>query len=111
MTLLIVEQGHTIQSQRTLIIDLFHDSATLTAMQGKVVHDNQMAQAEAKKRSQASSNQTPSTQAQANQAPSTQAVPQRGSKARAGKTTKPNMQLPPKPASDLLDRRRALSAI
>ncbi len=111
MTLLIVEQGHTIQSQRTLIIDLFHDSATLTAMQGRIVHDNQTAQAEAKKNAKPQSNQTPSTQAQSNQTPSTQATPQHSSKQRAGKTAKPNMQLPAKPASDLLDRRRALSTI
>jgi cytoskeletal protein RodZ len=109
MTLLIVEQGHTIQSQRDLIIDLFHDSATLTAMQGRIVHDNQTAQAEAKKHAQA--NQTPSTQAQSNQTPSTQAGPQHHTKERTGKTAKPNMQLPAKPASDLLDRRRALSTI
>jgi len=121
MTLLIVEQGHTIQSQRNLIIDLFHDSATLTAMQGKIVHDNQAAQAEAKKHSLAQLNQTPSTQTPSTQAPSnqspsartpsTQAGAQQGSKAHAGKTGKPNMQLPAKPASDLLDRRRALSTI
>lgn len=111
MTLLIVEQGHTIQSQRSLIIDLFHDSATLTAIQGRIVHDNQTAQAEAKKNKQAQSNQTPSTQAQSNQTPSTQAVPQHRSKQSSGRTAKPNMQLPPKPASDLLDRRRALSTI
>jgi hypothetical protein len=99
MTLLIVEQGHTIQSQRTLIIDLFHDSATLTAIQGRIVHDNNVAQAEAKK-----STQAPHT-------PSTQAAPKSGSKERAGKSAKPDMQLPAKPASDLLDRRRALSTI
>lgn len=116
MTLLIVEQGHTIQSQRDLIIDLFHDSATLTAMQGRIVHDNQTAQAEAKKNAKAQSNQTPSTQipstqAPSNQTPSTQAEPQHRSKERTSKTAKPNMQLPAKPAADLLDRRRALSTI
>jgi cytoskeletal protein RodZ len=114
MTLLIVEQGHTIQSQRNLIIDLFHDSATLTAMQGRIVHDNQTAQAEAKKHAQANqtpSTQIPSTQAPSNQTPSTQAAPQQHAKERTGKTAKPNMQLPAKPASDLLDRRRALSTI
>ncbi len=119
MTLLIVEQGHTIQSQRNLIIDLFHDSATLTAIQGRIVHDNNVAQAEAKKHAQASSNQAPSTQTPSSQTPSTQAphtpssqaVPKSGSRERAGKSAKPEMQLPAKPASDLLDRRRALSTI
>ena len=35
MTLLIVEQGTTIQSQRTLIQQLIGDSSELTAMKGK----------------------------------------------------------------------------
>jgi len=119
MTMLIVEQGHTIQSQRRLIIDLFHDSATLSAIQGKIVQDNQKAQAQAKGRAQAPSAQTPSTQipstqipsTQTPQTPSSQAAPQNRSKAHAGKTGKPEMQLPAKPASDLMDQRRALRTI
>jgi len=35
MTMLIVEQGNTIESQRLLIKQLFHDSAELSAMKGR----------------------------------------------------------------------------
>jgi hypothetical protein len=104
MTMLIVEQGKTIQSQRTLIMDLFHDSSTLTAIQGKAVHERQRAQSEAQSRAQARSKQTPSTQT-----PSSQAVPH--SQSRADKIGKPEPQAPPVPASDLLDQRRVLRTI
>jgi hypothetical protein len=65
---------------------------------------------------QAPSTQAPSTQAPSNQAPSThtpstQAVPQRRSQNRTGKIAKPFPELPPVPASDLSDRRRALNTI
>src|SRR3981081_3060479 len=64
MTVLIVEQGSTIQSQRNLIKVLLRDSTELWAAKGKAIGDQQMVQAqaevEAKTRAQA-----PSTQAQA----------------------------------------------
>ena len=60
--MLIVEQGRTIESQRTLIRSLFEDSSQLSHLKGKVAekqHAEAQAQAEAKARSQA---QSPSTQ-------------------------------------------------
>ena len=118
MTVLIVEQGSTIQSQRNLIKILLRDSTELWAAKGKAIGDQQVAQAqaEAKTHGQASSTQapsaqTPSSQAPANHAPSTQAVPQHRSHNHAGKAAKPDVQLPPVPASDLVDRRRSLSTI
>jgi hypothetical protein len=127
MTLLIVEQGAAIQAQRNLIQVLMRDSTELWAMRGKAIGDKQMAQAQAQRRaqapstqaqvpsaknpsSQAPSSQAPSTQAPSSQAPSTQ-VPQHRSSSRTGKIANPQTQVPPVPASDLLDRRRALSTI
>jgi len=119
MTLLIVEQGNTIQSQRNLIQMLQADSTEFWAIKSKALHEKQMAQAESQRQpqSQTPSTQTPSsqapfTQASPTQTPSTQVAPQQHSQNRAGKFAKPNQapqtQLPPKPASDLGDQRREL---
>ena len=62
MTMLIVEQGRTIDSQRSLIRSLFHDSSELSHMKVQALQKQRaaaQAQAEAKTHSQV---QTPSTQ-------------------------------------------------
>jgi phosphoglycerol transferase MdoB-like AlkP superfamily enzyme len=118
MTVVIVEQGSVIQSQRNLIKVLNRDSTELWAGRGKAIGDQQSAkaQAEAKNRSQApttqeqSTTQTPSTQVPSH-TPSTQAAPQHRLQSRIGKTARPERQLPPEPASDLVDRRRSLDSI
>jgi hypothetical protein len=112
MTLLIVEQGAAIQAQRNLIQVLMRDSTELWAMRGKAIGDKQMAQAQAQRRAQAPSTQTqvPSAKNPSSQAPSSR-VPQHRSSSRTGKIANPQTQVPPVPASDLLDRRRALSTI
>ena len=121
MTLLIVEQGAAIQSQRNLIQVLLGDSRQLWSLKGKALSDRlaadklAQAQSQAKKFStqtplshaQTPSTQTPSTQAPSTQTPSTQA-PRRHSPSRAGKGAKPYTQVPPMPASDLGDQRREL---
>lgn len=99
MTMLIVEQGQTIESQRALIRELFRDSAELTATKLKAQQ-----QARAAKNP---STQNPSTQAQ--QAPSSQAVPQQ--RAQVQTRPKSQIQMPSRPASDLQDSRRALITI
>jgi hypothetical protein len=121
MTLLIVEQGTTIQSQRGLIRELFSDSMQLSAMKGKAVRDRNAADVQQSLQkqappsraqtntAQAGSVQTPSSQAQDHLAPSSQA-PQRA-QSHTGKTHKPRMQMPSPPASDLADERRALVTI
>lgn len=125
MTVLIVEQGSVIQSQGNLIKVLMRDSTELWTLKGKALADQQIASAQAQGRrqtpsSQTSSTQVPSTQApssqsSSNQTPSTQApstqVPQPHAQSRAGKVSKPQPQLPPVPASDLVDQRRALRTI
>jgi hypothetical protein len=114
MTLLIVEQGATIQAQRNLIQMLQGDSTQFWALTGKALHEKQVAQAEAQRQAQPST-QTPLTHGQtpSTQTPSTQAVPQHHSQSRAGKFAKPQTQapqtqVPPMPASDLGDQRREL---
>jgi hypothetical protein len=115
MTLLIVEQGTTIQAQHNLIQVLLGDSTQLWALKGKALHDKQIAQAPDQNhvtqspstRGQAPSVQTPSTQTPLKQAPSTQA-PQHRYQNKSGKTAKPEIEVPPVPASDLSDQRRNL---
>jgi len=120
MTMLIVEQGSAIQTQHDLIKVLLRDSVELWRAKGKAIGDQQMAQAQAAEKNSANSPstqaQTPSSQNPATpltQAPSTQtpSAKQRHSPSRAGRFAKPDTQVPPAPASDLVDRRRALTTI
>jgi len=120
MTMLIVEQGVTIESQRYLIRELFRDSSELSSMKMKAqVAANAAALASGAKKqapstqipsphtqSQAPSAQVPSTQTPSTQTPSAQA-PQRGAQNQSRK----QFQMPSRPASDLSDDRRALKTI
>ncbi|MGA7906298.1 MAG: hypothetical protein WCA16_02740 [Candidatus Sulfotelmatobacter sp.] len=110
MTLLIVFQGSTIQSQRNLILTLLDDSRQLWAVKGKALVDKQMAQAHRHPQTP-SSQQPPSTQVPSTQAPLAQAVPQHRDQQHASKTAKPQVEIPPKPAADLSDQRRMLNTI
>jgi hypothetical protein len=125
MTMLIVEQGTTIESQRGLIREMLQDSVELSAMKGKVIQDKNMSDARRRTRAhvQAPLTQAPSTQAQVpsthapstqipmSQAPSTQVAPNRSAQNQSGKIQKPRFQAPPRPASDLADERRAVTTI
>jgi hypothetical protein len=103
MTLLIVEQGSTIQSQRTLIQQLIGDSSELSALKGKAF---QHQQAHAPKPQAEAQNNSPV------QTPSTQAVPSEKTTARNhGKMQRPLPEKPPMPASDIADTRRTLMSI
>lgn len=104
MTMLIVEQGSVIQSQRNLIKILMTDSAELWTMKGKAVVDQQTARTKAQ--GHALAPQTPSTQT-----PSTQAAPQLHAQGHTGRIGKPQPQHPPVPAADLVDQRRTLRTI
>jgi hypothetical protein len=116
MTMLIVEQGATIESQRALIRELFRDSRELSAVKQQAQQNRVPAgvrPAPSPKTqipsTQIPSNQVPSTQAPAQQTPSSQAATQN----RAQKQTerKPQFQMPSRPAADLSDDRRALITI
>jgi hypothetical protein len=84
-TMLIVEQGRTIENQRSLILSLFHDSSELSHLKNEASQKQRaaaQAQAEAQAHSQA---QTPSTQDKAR--------PHTGADRNAGKLRK---QAPPR---------------
>jgi hypothetical protein len=111
MTFLIVEQGAAIQSQSNLIKMLMPDSRELWGLKTKAIADQQ-AKAQAQARSQVPATQGPTTQAPSTRAqaqtPAAQSGPQ--PKAHTDKATKPQVQFPPIPASDL-DPRRTVRTI
>lgn len=110
MTLLIVEQGAAIQSQSNLIKVLMPDSHELWALKGKAIADQQAAKVKAQPHGQIPAArvpaQAPSSNAQA-QAP---ASSQPHTQGHVDKATKPQVQFPPIPASDL-DPRRTVRTI
>jgi cytoskeletal protein RodZ len=115
MTMLIVEQGATIESQRALIRELFRDSTELSAMKVKAQREARLANPSAKiqapsSQTQAPSTQIPSTQSPSKQAPSSQAAPQRRALNETDKQQK-QFQVPSRPASDVADARRELKSI
>jgi len=114
MTMLIVEQGATIESQRALIKELYRDSAELSVARTKAQQDRILAGAQSAQSSmpkaQAPVTQNPSTQAPAQHAPSSQALPQHRAQNQAQKQTQ-QFRMPSRPASDLGDDRRALIRI
>ena len=125
MTMLIVEQGATIESQRALLRELYRDSEELSALrmkaqQEKAVADTQRHGQSAKTQTpmtqipstqtQTPSTQIPSTQAPASTTPSSQAAQQHRTQSRTEKQ-KPQFQMPTKPASDLIDDPRNLNVI
>ncbi|MFZ0733397.1 MAG: hypothetical protein WAM79_13805 [Candidatus Sulfotelmatobacter sp.] len=108
MTMLIVEQGRTIDSQRSLIRELFRDSSELFAVK----------RAQALERSQSQGQvQNPSSQNPASGTPSNQVSPKQAPSSQAGaqpnaQVVKPNsVPAPSRPAADLSDIRRALIKI
>jgi hypothetical protein len=139
MTMLIVEQGATIESQRALIRELFRDSTELAAMrkaqQEKTVAETQQTvQAPTAKTqtpvtqhstvrtpstqipstqaplTQAPLTQTPLTQAPATTSPSSQAVQQHRTQTK-GEKQKQQFQMPSKAPQDLVDDPRTLNVI
>jgi hypothetical protein len=132
MTMLIVEQGATIESQRALLRELYRDSEELSALRVKAQQEKSVADAQHHGQSgktqnsvtqnpstqvpltQTPSTQTPSTQIPSAQAPTTatpssQAAQQHRTKNQTQK--KPEFQMPTKPASDLIDDPRTLNVI
>jgi hypothetical protein len=112
MTMLIVEQGRTIESQRALIRDLFRDSTELSAVKMKALEQAQSQNPS----TQVPSSQVPSTQVQApsihapaKQTPSSQAETRQRPQIQV--KPKSQFQMPSRPATDLQDGRRALKTI
>ena len=108
MTLLIIEQGQTIESQRALIRELFRDSTELSAVKMKAQQEERAQALAQNPSSQNPSTQAPSIHVPMKQAPSSQAGPDQ--RAQNSAKAKP-FQMPSKPAADLADHRRALVTI
>lgn len=111
MTLLIVEQGSTIQSQRDLIRELLGDTHELAAMKGKAIRDQALSRQAQAKNGTTAANQAPSSSTPLTQAPSDAPSAQAG-----GVKTQPNhgkvqRPVPSAPPSDLVDVRRNSLAI
>lgn len=93
LTLLVVEQGRTIDNQRSLIRQLFTDSSELSAMKHNAVQKHNaeaQAQAQAKAHSQANTAKSDHN---------------------TGKLRRPAPPKPPRDTSDTADERRALVSI
>jgi hypothetical protein len=104
LTLLVVEQGRTIESQRSLLREMLKDSNQLAALKGK------LATAEAK-RSQDKAAAQPE-QKQPNSGNSA-AAPKKNNKdpKRPGKSARSQKEIPQKPAADVEDVRRLTRVI
>jgi len=114
MTMLIVEQGRTIESQRALIHELFRDSNELSVVKQKMAAQDTAQAASANNQApmtQNPSSQYPSTQAPTSQAPSSQAGPQQQRAQSQSAKQKPDFKMPSKPAADLVDDVRTLITI
>ncbi|HEV2402363.1 MAG TPA: hypothetical protein VGS27_35870 [Candidatus Sulfotelmatobacter sp.] len=114
MTMLIVEQGQTIESQRALIRELFRDSTELSAVKKMQVQErNQTLAQNPSTQAQNPGTQIPSVQIPSTQGPQAQLKHAPSSQQRADSQLKPKgqFQMPSKPASDLADSRRALITI
>jgi hypothetical protein len=125
MTMLIVEQGRTIESQRALIRELFHDSTELSAIKKAAQESAQPSSAQTQAQetqtlptqtpstqvplARTPSTQTPSTQTQASQTPSSQAGPQQRAQNQSAKQKA--FRMPSKPEPDLVDDVRTLIVI
>jgi hypothetical protein len=125
MTMLIVEQGQTIESQRALIRELFRDSTELSAAVKMKAPQDSAQPSSANNQAPGTQNPSshipsthipsshiPSTQAPTTtQAPSSQAGPQQQSAQGKSTKQKPDFKMPSKPAADLVDDVRTLITI
>jgi len=109
MSMLVIEQGNTIQHQRYLIGDLLKDSNELSGMKMNAIREKTLA---AQKKGQnhlappvagaTSAPQAPAAKAPATHGPTSSAAP---------RTRAHDDKVPPRPAADMADARRALKTI
>ena len=104
LTMLVFEQGQTIESQRSLIRQLLRDSTQLAALKGKVAHDDGK-QVHDKASAQVDRKDADSGNAAAGAKGSDKETKRPGKSARSTKET------PGKPAADLEDVRRSTRVI
>jgi hypothetical protein len=110
LTMLVVEQGRTIDSQRNLIHLLFADSVQLSSLKGKAVQKQQAedrARAQSQKKS-APAQSMPDPRAQSQSMPRPRAGAKNQSTSKVGR---PLPQRPPKDSVDPQDDRRTVISI
>jgi hypothetical protein len=109
LTMLVFEQGQTIESQRTLIREMLKDSSQLAALKGKLARDD------TKRPHDNSSVQTAQKGADsgvASEGNSAQGAKGSNKEAkRPGKSARATKEIPGKPAADLEDVRRSTRVI
>jgi hypothetical protein len=100
LTLLVVEQGRTIESQRTLLRDLLKDSTQLAALKGKLARED------AARKSGKPAAVQPRKDANPGNSGSARPKFPAGDARLPGKSARTTRQAPRKPAADLQDVRR-----
>jgi len=114
MTLVVIEQGHVIQSQRNLILQLFQDSQQLTAQKGRegVQSAIEKKQAEARAKGKAGHSSAVPMQKNPMQKDQAQKLLSRKSQAPGSRqASKMEKEKQPMQAVDKVDRRRFPSQI
>jgi hypothetical protein len=105
LTLLVVEQGRTIEAQRSLLREMLKDSTQLAALKSKLARGES---ARSQDRPTAQTEQKEATSGNSgNAAPK---APSKESK-RPGKSARTMKEVPEKPAADLQDVRRSTRVI
>lgn len=112
LTMLVFEQGQTIESQRGLIKEMLKDSTQLAAMKDKIARDDEKRVHE--RASAAPLDQKTADQKSAdsvNPAASAKGPTKEAKPSVPGKSARTTKQIPGKPASDLEDVRRSTKVI
>lgn len=112
LTMLVFEQGQTIESQRGLIKEMLKDSTQLAAMKDKIARDDEKRVHE--RASSAPLDQKTADQKSAdsvNPAASAKGPTKEAKPSVPGKSARTTKQIPGKPASDLEDVRRSTKVI
>jgi hypothetical protein len=116
LTMLVFEQGQTIESQRTLIRAMLQDSSQLAALRGKLAAGqlprNQASAAAEQKNDQKNDQKPPDAKNDPNNVQkNSAAAPMISGKTKQAKPPRTTMQMPGKPESDLEDVRRSTRII
>jgi hypothetical protein len=104
LTMLVIEQGRTIESQRSLLREMLKDSTQLAALK------NKLANAEAKQSQDKAAAKPEQKESDAGNSAAAPKTTDKDAK-RPGKSTRSLKQIPQKPAADLEDVRRSTRVI
>lgn len=104
LTMLVVEQGRTIEAQRSLLREMVKDSTQLAAIKGKLAREDS-------RRTSDKAAAQPRKDANPGNSGSAQPKAPTGERQRPGKSARTMKQVPEKPAADLQDVRRSTRQI